>query len=182
MSEIRQKHMATEALVRVSSEARYRIWLLLSGRAEFLHYFRLYKNQSPLSTVTLSLPSFKAMTTGDTSSHSLSGMNDSNEATSSKQSHPTTTRKRKAYSCTECRRRKKQCDRQVPGCSQCRSRGESHLCRWGDERDEETQISPPARKPRIASAPEAHDHSFSIGPSPAAEADESAVRVKRVKV
>lgn len=51
------------------------------------------------------------------------------------------TRKRKSYSCVPCRKRKKQCDRQVPGCSQCKLRGEVHLCQWGDERDEKEEQS-----------------------------------------
>lgn len=58
------------------------------------------------------------------------------------------TRKRKAYSCTECVRRKRQCDRQIPGCSQCRMRGEAHKCKWGDERD--THASSLSSKEKIS--------------------------------
>lgn len=47
------------------------------------------------------------------------------------------TRNRKSHSCTECRRRKKHCDRQVPGCQQCILRGTVDKCKWGDERDED---------------------------------------------
>lgn len=45
-------------------------------------------------------------------------------------------RARKHVSCVPCRTRKIRCDRQVPSCSSCVRRGLQHLCRWGDERDE----------------------------------------------
>lgn len=50
-------------------------------------------------------------------------------------------RNRKSHSCTECRRRKKQCDRNVPRCNQCVLRGTSDICRWGDERDNQVRTS-----------------------------------------
>lgn len=56
------------------------------------------------------------------------------------------TRNRRSNNCVPCRQRKKQCDRRVPGCSQCRLRNEVHLCRWGDERDDDL---PAAKRSRI---------------------------------
>ncbi|CAO1631671.1 unnamed protein product [Jaminaea pallidilutea] len=51
---------------------------------------------------------------------------------------PSRPRKRNkvSWSCTECRKRKKLCDRRVPNCGQCIAREVTHLCRWGDERDD----------------------------------------------
>jgi hypothetical protein len=65
-------------------------------------------------------------------------------------------RNRKPLSCVPCRSRKKQCDRNIPSCSQCRSRGETHLCRWGDERDI-CHTPSSQKKPRLQSE---------TGPSP----------------
>lgn len=62
------------------------------------------------------------------------------------------TRNRKAYSCTECRRRKKHCDRRVPGCNQCILRDTVHLCRWGDERDDDVVEQQQQQQPRPSSS------------------------------
>ena len=86
---------------------------------------------------------------------------------------PAPSRKRTSYSCTECRRRKKHCDRQVPGCSQCRLRGEVHLCRWGDERDEVAPTRASQRR-RTEASPNFASSTI-VHASPTAETDESTV-------
>ena len=53
----------------------------------------------------------------------------------------TAKRKRKAFSCYDCRRRKLKCDREHPACSRCTKAGHADSCRYGsaltDEEDEE---------------------------------------------
>lgn len=44
---------------------------------------------------------------------------------------------RKAQSCIECRRRKKPCEGEIPGCVSCVKRGTVANCRFGDHRDAE---------------------------------------------
>lgn len=46
-------------------------------------------------------------------------------------------KKRLAVACLECRLRKEKCDRNVPGCSNCKRRDIN--CKWGDDRDENEQ-------------------------------------------
>lgn len=48
---------------------------------------------------------------------------------------PRRERKRIALSCIPCRVRKIKCDRQVPTCTSCKSRGIPNECLWGDDRD-----------------------------------------------
>lgn len=74
---------------------------------------------------------------------------------------PTAKRKRKAFSCYDCRRRKLKCDREHPACSRCRKSGHADTCRYGsgpgDEEDEESvengdQTATPATAPNHSAA------------------------------
>jgi hypothetical protein len=86
------------------------------------------------------------------------------------------TRKRKSQSCLQCRTKKKQCNRMVPGCNQCKMRGDADLCRWGDERDRgQDQI--PLQRSRVDAHSDdvaARDNtSVVVTPSPASQVEES---------
>jgi hypothetical protein len=48
-------------------------------------------------------------------------------------SHKRQRKKRLAVACESCRAKKEKCDRNVPGCSNCKRR--KTICKWGDERD-----------------------------------------------
>ena len=81
---------------------------------------------------------------------------------------PIRKRKRTPMSCTECRRRKKQCDRNVPRCSECVLRGVEHLCRWGDERDQadsSNSNSSSSSNSRLASSQASRRHDSGKSPT-----------------
>lgn len=65
-------------------------------------------------------------------------------------SQPARKRRRPAYSCTECRRRKVRCDRTQP-CKQCTAHNVTFACKY-----EEHRRAPPVRREemRLQSAPE----------------------------
>ncbi|PWN88322.1 hypothetical protein FA10DRAFT_160301 [Acaromyces ingoldii] len=60
-------------------------------------------------------------------------------------------KKRLPISCLECRTRKERCDRNVPGCANCRKRNVD--CRWGDERDENVASSSSYGSPAATTTP-----------------------------
>ncbi|KAF2239068.1 hypothetical protein EV356DRAFT_161994 [Viridothelium virens] len=52
---------------------------------------------------------------------------------------PIAKRKRKAFSCYDCRRRKLKCDREHPACSRCRKAGHADTCRYGSGSNDEDE-------------------------------------------
>ena len=77
-------------------------------------------------------------------------------------------RKRKAFSCVDCRRRKLKCDREHPACSRCTKAGHADTCRYGsrsgDEEDEDDDENGERNATPVAAA---KHHSISAHHPPA---------------
>jgi hypothetical protein len=59
-------------------------------------------------------------------------------------------RRRKVLSCYDCRRRKLQCDRQIPACSRCTKAGQAASCLYIDDASEALGSLEPARSETAA--------------------------------
>lgn len=69
-------------------------------------------------------------------------------------------RLRLPLSCTECRRRKKPCDGEVPNCDACRNRNVTHLCRYGDDRDMKLYLTTGRVAPSASPSAPTHSNSY----------------------
>ncbi len=71
------------------------------------------------------------------------------EDPSSHDDSPAAKKRRIAFSCLDCRRRKLKCDRIFPSCSRCRTSGHPQSCRYDTEAVESALAQPPGERNHI---------------------------------